>query len=406
MADKNKNIKTAFKNIKLLALDVDGILTDGSLHYTESGEIRKSFNAHDGMGIMKLIERGFPVAMITLDYSKAALYRAKRLGVKDIYINCENKVGALEEVCKKYGIGFEDVAYMGDDLGDVKVMREVGLPITVPRSAEEIKNIAHFVTASHGGHGAVREICNLLMKSQDDNWRTVGIIPARYQSQRLPGKALLDLGGLPLIVRAYKQAEKANLDDIFIATDDKRIRETCQAHGCKVIMTSADHVCGTERCAEAIKDLSADFIINIQGDEAFIAPELIDAIAQEFRSNPTLEMISARCRLDDPDKISDSNTVKLVCNSDNQALYFSRSPIPFGSPDAFYKHIGIYGYKRSTLEQLAALPPSTLEKAEGLEQLRALENGIDIQMIDSAKDCPSINTIDDLQKARDMLKNR
>jgi len=403
----NKNLREILSGIKLLALDVDGVLTDGSLLYTESGEIQKSFGAQDGMGIMQLRKRGFPVALITLDISKTAEFRARRLGVEEVCIKCDNKIKALEDICRKYNIGLENVAYMGDDLADVPVLEVVGLPVAVGNAIAPVKKIARIITPETGGRGAVRRICDLIINTLDSKFRFAAIIPARYESARLPGKVLEELGGLPMLVRTYRQALLAGLDETVIATDDERISEVCRAFDCKYISTSSRPNCGSERCAEACSGLEADFIVNIQADEPFINPEDISELADTFASDPWLEMASLMRKTADISELVNPNNIKVVCDEQNRAMYFSRSPIPFsGDIAARYIHIGAYAYRRDVLLRYLEMPISPLEKAEKLEQLRALQHGISIKMLETQHKPISINTLQDLEKVREMLEKK
>ncbi|HAE20098.1 MAG TPA: 3-deoxy-manno-octulosonate cytidylyltransferase [Verrucomicrobiales bacterium] len=216
--------------------------------------------------------------------------------------------------------------------------------------------------------------------------RIVGIIPARWASSRFPGKPLHPLLGKPLLQHVFERASLcAELDELVIATDDDRITALCKTIGAKVIKTRPDHPSGTDRIAEAAQQCeAASHVINIQGDEPLLEPELVDTLARELREDSNIPMITAGSPLDDPELLADSNIVKLVIDRNQNALYFSRSPIPFRRSDTpslpTYRHLGIYGYRVDFLKHFITLPPSALETAEGLEQLRALENGATIRV--------------------------
>lgn len=246
----------------------------------------------------------------------------------------------------------------------------------------------------------------------------IGIIPARYASSRFPGKPLAEICGKTMIERVYTQASKA-LDDVVVATDDRRIYEAVEAFGGKAVMTSPDHRSGTDRCREAYCNVrsSADVVINIQGDEPFIDPSQIAALKQCF-DNPDTQ-IGTLARPFDPKRGSgallDPNTPKLVMDNDMNALFFSRSVIPYVRnldfntwPDhaAFYTHVGLYGYRADVLGQITMLPQSSLEIAESLEQLRWLQNGYKIKV--ALTDCPTIgiDTPDDLEAACRLIKEQ
>ena len=214
----------------------------------------------------------------------------------------------------------------------------------------------------------------------------IGIIPARWASSRFPGKPLHPLLGKPLLQHVFERASLCTeLDELVVATDDDRISALCKLIGAKVVNTRADHSTGTDRIAEAADQCeTATHVINIQGDEPLLEPELVDTLARELREDNDLPMITAGSPLDDPDLIADSNIVKLVIDRNRNALYFSRSPIPFRRSEVptlpTYRHLGIYGYRIDFLQRFISLPPSPLEMAEGLEQLRALEDGATIRV--------------------------
>lgn len=246
----------------------------------------------------------------------------------------------------------------------------------------------------------------------------IGIIPARYASTRFPGKPLAILGGLPMIQRVYQQASKA-LDNVAVATDDRRIFEAVESFGGVAVMTSENHQSGTDRIREAYANLGsdADVVINIQGDEPFIDPLQIEDLKGCF-SDPEVELATL-VRPFNPaagfEALFNKNTPKVTFDANYNALYFSRSIIPYVrdypweewvDKAKFYTHIGMYGYRAETLDAITRLPRSPLEKAESLEQLRWLENGYKIRV--AVNDCPTIgiDTPEDLARAEEMLRNK
>jgi 3-deoxy-manno-octulosonate cytidylyltransferase (CMP-KDO synthetase) len=236
----------------------------------------------------------------------------------------------------------------------------------------------------------------------------LAIIPARYHSTRLPAKALADIAGRPMIEHVYRRAARAaRLDAIVIATDDERIATAAEAFGAVAVMTAATHLSGTDRLAEVAKSVPCDLIVNVQGDEPLLDPAVIDAVIEPMLRDPSLEMATAARRLRDPDELHNPGMVKVVCDVRGSALYFSRAPIPYGretSAGAEARiHIGLYVYRRATLLRLAALAPGRLERLEALEQLRALENGIGIHVVETAFASAEVNTPDDLERVRQLV---
>lgn len=239
--------------------------------------------------------------------------------------------------------------------------------------------------------------------------KIIGIIPARFASTRLPGKPLADLAGKTLIKRVFENAVSFGLDDVFVATDDDRIAEEI---GEKALMTSSDLHTGTLRCAQAAEKMDADVIINIQGDEPFVEKEQIDLLANAFH-DPEVEIATLCYHLKSPEALMNPASVKVVINKNLEALYFSRSPIPFvrnhevenwTSEHKYLKHVGIYAFRRDILNQVAKLKQEELEKAESLEQLAWMENGYRIKVLETDKECFSIDTPEDLEKARQQLE--
>jgi 3-deoxy-manno-octulosonate cytidylyltransferase (CMP-KDO synthetase) len=233
----------------------------------------------------------------------------------------------------------------------------------------------------------------------------LAIIPARYQSTRLPGKALADIAGRPMIEHVYRRASRASrIAGVVIATDDMRIVEAAEAFGGVAIMTRSVHRTGTDRLAEIAAALPCDLIVNVQGDEPFLDPAVIDAVVEPLQTDPTIEMGTAARRLRDLDELSNPNMVKVVTDCRGFAMYFSRAPIPFGrdhsSMDDARIHVGLYVYRRETLLRLSRLAPSRLEQLESLEQLRALENGMRIRVVDTEYSSTEVNTPEDLERVR------
>ena len=233
-----------------------------------------------------------------------------------------------------------------------------------------------------------------------------GIIPARYNSTRLKGKPLAGINGKTMIQRVYEQAKKSRLlHRVIVATDDKRIFETVQGFGGEAVMTSKKHKSGTDRIGEAVKGLKCDIVVNIQGDEPFIPPGNIDMAVRALLDERKVNVSTLAKRFDNEKEIKDTNKVKVVFDNNNFALYFSRSVIPFDRDNnknkiKYYKHIGLYAFRKRYLLKFTGMKHSALENAEKLEQLRILENGEKIKVVMVRKDSLSVDTNDDLKKAR------
>lgn len=237
-----------------------------------------------------------------------------------------------------------------------------------------------------------------------------GIIPSRWGSSRFPGKPLHLLAGKPLIQHVWERClQCSQLDDLHIATDDPRIADAAESFGARAIMTSPAHPTGSDRLAEAIQQLPhTTHIVNIQGDEPLIDPALIDQLASLMRTEPALDMATASNPLDPNDpSITDPNVVKVVTTLDGRALYFSRSPIPYfrEQVDGLHaqRHKGIYAYHRAFLERFVTWKPSPLERAESLEQLRALEHGAAIKVISTNDRSPGVDTPEQAREVEQIL---
>ena len=235
------------------------------------------------------------------------------------------------------------------------------------------------------------------------------VIPARYASTRLPGKPLKDIAGKPMVVRVYERASQAGLvNETLVATDDERIRAAVEAAGGKAMLTRADHATGTDRLAEVAEAYpDVDLIVNVQGDEPLIEPGLIDELAGLFAEDAELQMATVKTQMEDEEEQKNPNNVKVVCDKSGYALYFSRSLLPYprkgGCP--VYKHIGIYAYRRDFLLKYAKMEPTPLEQAESLEQLRALENGYRIKVVETKASFVGVDTVEDLEKVNEIYRN-
>ena len=242
------------------------------------------------------------------------------------------------------------------------------------------------------------------------------MIPARAGSTRLPGKALLDIGGLPMVVRVARQAAASGASRVVVATDDEAIASTVRAHGFEALMTSAEHPTGTDRLAQACELLQLPdetTVVNVQGDEPLMDPALVAGVAQLLADTPQADIATAAHPIQDAEALFNPNIVKVVCGADGRALYFSRAPIPWAR-DALaqdrnilapglpaLQHVGLYAYRAAFLKRFPSLPPGNLERFESLEQLRALESGHSIVVhITARAPAGGVDTADDLARVR------
>ncbi len=243
--------------------------------------------------------------------------------------------------------------------------------------------------------------------------KITGLIPARYASTRFPGKALAPLLGKPMIQHTYERSSRSRcLTDLYVVTDDRRIEDVVRGFGGEPLMTSRDHPSGTDRLAEAVRTLDSDVIVNIQGDEPLITPEAIDTVAQALLDEPDVPMSTLAHRISRPEDLLNPHMGKVVFDRKGHALYFSRSPLPWPGerPDGeylgehrYYNTVGLYGYRRGFLLTFAALEPTPLERAERLEQLRALEHGYRILVKETDYAPLGVDVPEDLQKAERRL---
>ena len=241
--------------------------------------------------------------------------------------------------------------------------------------------------------------------------RILGVIPARYASSRFPGKALAPLAGKPVLQHVFERAGQARyVTRLIVATDDERIAEAARDFGAPVRMTRADHLSGTDRVAEVAATEDAGVVVNIQGDEPLIDPGAIDAAVLGLLEDPAVPMGTLKKRIEDPRELASHNVVKVVTDRFGNAIYFSRSLIPHqreprvDGPVRHYKHIGLYVYRREFLLGYSQLPVGPLEQAERLEQLRALENGHKIRVVETDYESLGVDTPEDLERVASMLR--
>jgi 3-deoxy-manno-octulosonate cytidylyltransferase (CMP-KDO synthetase) len=237
--------------------------------------------------------------------------------------------------------------------------------------------------------------------------KVLAVIPARHGSSRFPGKVIAPLAGKPLVAHTFARTVEASLvSEAVVAVDDDRVAAALEPYGIPVVMTKSDHASGTDRIAEVMGDREGDIVVNVQGDEPLIDPAVIDKTIQPLIDDPETPMATARHLITDPERVADPNVVKVVCTAGGRALYFSRSPIPYirdeadraAVPQCYWQHVGIYVYRRDFLLDYAGLETSLLEDLEKLEQLRVLENGFSIAVVDTEYECIGVDSPEDLER--------
>lgn len=235
----------------------------------------------------------------------------------------------------------------------------------------------------------------------------IGVIPARFSSTRFAGKVLAKIAGKPMLQHVYARVKQARLlDDVIIACDHELVADAAREFGAQVVMTSKAHASGTDRISEVVNPLDVKIVVNIQADEPLIHPSMIDSVAAALLDDKDLNMATLMKKIEDPSLVNDPNVVKVVVDKNNFALYFSRSAIPYLAHNAevkqpvYFKHIGLYGYTKDFLFTYKNLPVSNLEKTERLEQLRVLEGGFRIKVIETNFDTVGVDTPEDLERVK------
>lgn len=298
--------------------------------------------------------------------------------------------------------------YHEEDLPEAPLVRSWGgevriLPLTPGRSTTElVKEAVRRAGCGVRGSDSAR--------AKKAPIAAIGVIPARYASTRLPGKPLLSIAGKPMIQHVYERARAArSLSSVLVATDDERIAAAVREFGGEVVMTSPGHRSGTDRVAEATRERQADVVVNIQGDEPLLEPQPLNALVSAFAERPGLEIATLATPIPHPEDATDPAAVKVVTDREGFALYFSRLPIPFyrdGQAGAYWRHLGVYAYRKEALLRFASLTPTPLEQAEALEQLRALEHGMRILVLPTQHEAIGVDTPEDLERVRRLMAAR
>jgi 3-deoxy-manno-octulosonate cytidylyltransferase (CMP-KDO synthetase) len=445
-------------HVRLLALDVDGVLCPPQLEYSVHGEEHKRFHVRDGVAIRLLLDAGIQVAVVSGRSAPPMARRVRELGIEHAHYGCADKLAAVRALATELGLALAQVCFVGDDLLDVPVLEAVGLPICVADGHFVARREALWVTPAAGGQGCVREVADLLLHARGnldaaylghlrrELARAHGdapprgernpepefavIIPARYASTRLPGKPLRELAGVPMIARVYENARRSGARSVTVATDDDRIAAAVERAGGVAILTSDKHPSGLDRLAEVVarQGLAPEtVVVNLQGDEPLLPPELLRRVAGALAEHPLASLATLATPVQDAAQLFDPHIVKVVLARDGRALYFSRAPIPWDRQGwsaarwddpasrpsgalgggSFLRHIGLYAYRAAALLRLAKEPTSALEQLESLEQLRALELGLAIQ-VEVVADAPppGVDVESDIERVSAILRSR
>jgi 3-deoxy-manno-octulosonate cytidylyltransferase (CMP-KDO synthetase) len=416
----------------LLALDVDGVLTDGGLVYGREGEAQKRFDVRDGMGLRLLRQAGVELAVISARSGPALEARIRDLQIRHFFPASENKAELLENLARELGIGMDCVAFVGDDLLDRPALDAAGLCLSVADAHWSVRNQVHYVTRAGGGRGAVREIADLILFArgelpEHDRGRVTRarfgvVIPARYASTRLPGKPLRNIAGEPMVVHVARHAKQSGAAFVTVATDDERIAQAVSKAGFDAVMTSAEHTSGTDRLAEVVKSKQlgpGEVVVNVQGDEPLLPPESIRSVAEALITHERAGIATLATPINTTEDLFNPNVVKVVRDAGGFAAYFSRAPIPWAR-DSFgreaspsgplpaglspLRHVGIYAYRVRALLKMAGQAPVAVEKAEALEQLRALwlQIPIHVTIVETAPP-HGVDTEEDLERIQRLL---
>ena len=316
------------EGIRALILDVDGVFTDGRLWYGAEGEAIKPFHARDGQGVKLVMAEGIEVAIVSAKDSAPLRRRLDDLGVEHRVLACKDKGAAIRGLAVALNIRLAEMAYVGDDVIDLPAMEQIGLPIAVADAHPKVRAFARWVTSRPGGNGAVREVCDQILKARSREGRFRVVIPARYASTRLRGKPLVDLGGKPMVVRVAERARRAGADQIVVAVDDRRVSDAiadARLAGVTAVMTRKDHVSGSDRIAEVAAQqgwADDDVIVNLQGDEPLVPVSLPGRLARALAANPAAAIATAAAPLRTANAYLDENVVKVVCDDTGLAHLF------------------------------------------------------------------------------------
>lgn len=402
--------------IKLFVTDFDGVLSDCKRTFNESGEHLKNYNIKDGLAVKNLQERGIITMILSGDESNVTKIIGERLKFNHIIIGCHNKINFLESFIKSLSIEWKNVAYIGDDLTDIDVLKRVGIKFAPSDCNPQLKLIDGIkILSTKGGEGCLSEIYNLFLGFN----KKVCFIPSRYQSSRLPGKPLLEINGKTVIKRVYQQVQKCKLvDEIIVLTDDERIREEVESFGGNVGMVLEECLNGTERIVRYIKKHfdCCDLVINVQGDEPYINPINIDRCIQNYIDKrfliPDMKCSTLHFIHHDYNEIKKRSNGKLILDQKSNIMYCSRNIIPglkkteFDIETTYYGHIGVFVFDKDYLMNQYLNGNTPYQLTEDIEWMKILEDGYRINSVLAEDHEIGLDTPEDFKYLRDKYQGR
>lgn len=400
---KNHNLR---EKIRLIVFDFDGVFTDGKIIFDHEGKPTKHYNAKDGMGIFQLHKFNVNVGVISgwrENPSQKAIL--EHLKIKHVSLGSNEKLAILKNWCQELNINLNQVAYMGDDINDVDVMKQVGFVACPCDAVQEVQQIANFVCTKEGGNGAVREFCDYILK---DDYNVCFCVPARINSTRLPGKLLLPIQGKSCIQHTISNIQNSKYfnDNIIVLTDDEKIKNELNNYPCKVILTTEEYKNGTERISKNLDKINEKYniIINVQADEPFISSKNIDFCIEKHYENFKSDIFYTTLHEESNTReyLESTASLKMLTDNSNNVLYYSRNLIPYNkkgdiNKDYVYKTFtGIYVFNRKMLELFPILQNGELQLEEDCEQLKILESGYKIKSFPTVEyNEISLNTMED-----------
>ena len=392
-------------NLKLICFDFDGVFTDGTINFDNLGKVFKSYNVKDGKAI-SLLRKKYEIGVISSFKSNSStLSILDHLNIKRRSLGCKDKLGQLESWCEELNITHSNVAFMGDDLNDVQVMKKVGLSVCPNDAVQECKNVCDIILKSFGGKGAIRELCDILLEKEN---KILCCIPARYKSTRLPGKPLLKIDGKTIINHVYEKAMKTQVDKVVVLTDDQRIYDEVVSFGGECFIVVEECLNGSERIAKYLNKIDHseyDVILNLQGDEPFINVHDVDKTIENYYEKTRVDkktVCSTMCfKTHHKEEILSKSRGKAITDLENNIIYCSRNVIPSNKKEhvvdghLYNIHVGVFVFRKEYLLENYIKGNTPFQLVEDIEWLKIIEQGYKINTI-FVEDCErGVDTIDD-----------